>query len=278
MQIDFNNVENFSMEDVQGLLEEIAIVLQKMRKIEHIPSDQRAEIISNAKNICIPIANRVGLDELKAELEDTVLKSSFPALYHSVNHLLGSTHEERKQFIYLFKKPLESALRKGDFRFTSRSRIKSVASIADKMGRLGVGIEEIYDVFAIRFVLEVLPSREEEACWQAFTILKKRYEMLPEKFRNWLDDPRPNGYRALHATLRAQKGPWVEVQIRTQKMDEVAERGTAAHWRYKKSNQNDFLTHLEPWLMQVRDIIEQHPYLVEDALIEAEKLINLRSA
>ncbi len=270
MQMSDKDKEISLIREAEIILEEITFVLQKMRMLAHFSPNQRTEMMLRAKHICIPIADRLGLDDIKAELEDLCLKSSFPALYCTINHLLGSTQEGRQRFIRHFRKPLIAALQKGDSSFTTKSRVKSIASIAEKMGRLGVGIEKIYDVFAIRFILEAPTSKEEEACWQAFTILNKRYEILTEKIRNWLDYPRPSGYKALHVTLKAPKGPWVEVQIRTQKMNEVAEKGSAAHWKYKESGQDGSLAQIEPWLMQIRDVLEQHPQLVKDALVAAE--------
>ena len=254
----------YQEEEAKAILIKIADMSYKMRMIEHLPPEQQSKVAIYAKHIYMPIAHRLGLGELKAELEDLYLKFSSPTVYYAMERLLGSTYEERKRIIYRFQKPLTNTLQKGGLEFTTKARVKSISSILAKMQRLRTNLEEIYDVFAIRVILNAPTTHEHSTCWQAHDILTKRYRSLPKKFRNWLTEPRANGYQALHITLMSKEQQWVEVQIRTKNMDDIAEKGSAAHWKYKENRKNSPVDHLDPWLAKLRTILEQEPQLVKN--------------
>ena len=253
-------------EEAQILLKTMADTLHSMRRIKQFPSHQQIRIATAAKHIYAPIAHRLGLGVLKAELEDLYLQFYASPIYHAIDRLLGNTQEERQQFIKCFQAPLEADLRQGGLEYITKARVKSITSIIDKMSRLHTNLEEIYDIFAVRIILNAPLAQEQTVCWQAYDILTKRYQHLPKKFRDWLTEPRPNGYQALHVTLMDQEEQWVEVQIRTRSMDEIAEKGSAAHWKYKGDYQSKQLATIDPWLAQLRDVIEQKPQMVKDIL------------
>ena len=251
-------------QEASVLLLKIADVLQEMRRLEHLPIPQQNKIASQAKYLYAPIAHRLGLRDIKAELEDLYLRFYAAPIYHSINQLLGNNQLERLQFIDEFRKPLEAALKQAGFDFITKSRVKSITSIINKMNRLGANLEEIYDVFAIRVVLKVSPEEEKAACWQVHDILTQRYQILHKKFRDWLTQPRPSGYQALHLTLMDKKLHWVEVQIRSKQMDEIAEKGSAAHWKYKEGDKNNAVDALNPALARIRTFLEQQPQLIQE--------------
>ena len=270
-----NDNSNFHLEEeVKTILSTIADMFHKMRWIKHLTPDQQSKVAIYTKHIYAPIAHRLGLGELKAELEDLYLEFSAPPLYHATERLLGSTYEERKRFIHRFQKSLKATLQQGSFEFTTKARVKSITSILDKLCRLRTNLEEIYDIFAIRIILNAPSSQEQAICWQAYDILNKRYKSLPKKFRDWLTEPRPNGYQALHITLMDEEEQWVEVQIRTKKMDDIAEKGSAAHWKYKEDPQSNLLAPLDPWLAKLRTILEQKPQMVKNILAVTDTLSN----
>ena len=146
----------------------------------------------------------------------------------------------------------------------AKSRVKSITSIINKMNRLETGLEEIYDIFAIRVILNATPKEEKAKCWQVHDILTQRYQTLRKKFRDWLTQPRLSGYQALHVTLMDKELPWVEVQIRSKRMDEVAEKGSAAHWKYKEGDKTNPIDKLNPLLVQIRNFLESQPQLVKE--------------
>lgn len=259
-----NNFTTPLAQEASLILLRIADTLQEMHRLEHLPILQQNKIASQAKYLYAPIAHRLGLRDIKAELEDLYLKFYAAPIYHSINQLLGSNQVERRQFIDAFRKPLEAALGRADIDFITTSRVKSITSIINKMNRLGTNLEEIYDVFAIRVVLNVSSEEEKAACWQVHDILTQRYQILHKKFRDWLTQPRPSGYQALHVTLMDKELPWVEVQIRSKRMDEIAEKGSAAHWKYKEGDKNNAVDTLNPDLARIRTFLEHQPQLVEE--------------
>jgi len=251
-------------QEASFLLLKIADVLQEMRQLEHLLIPQQNKIASLAKYLYAPIAHRLGLRDIKAELEDLYLKFYAAPIYHSINRLLGSSQAERCQFIDEFRKPLEATLKQVDFGFITKSRVKSITSIINKMNRLSTNLEEIYDVFAIRVILDVPFDEEKDACWQVHDILTQRYQILHKKFRDWLTQPRPSGYQALHLTIMDKKLPWVEVQIRSKRMDAIAEKGSAAHWKYKEGDKNNAVDALNPALARIRTFLEHQPQLIKE--------------
>lgn len=261
-----NNSPTSPEQEASLLLLRIADVRQKMRQLGHLSPNQQHRVATQAKYIYAPIAHRLGLRDIKAELEDLYLKFYAAPVYHSINQLLGSTQVERRQFIDEFRKPLEAALEQAGLNFTTKARVKSITSIISKMNRLGTSLEEIYDVFAIRVILNVPLEEEETACWQVHNILTHRYQPLHKKFRDWLTQPRPSGYQALHITLMDKELPWVEVQIRSKRMDEVAEKGSAAHWKYKDGDKTNPVDTLNSSLARIRTLLENQPQLIKEVL------------
>jgi guanosine-3',5'-bis(diphosphate) 3'-pyrophosphohydrolase len=235
----------------------IAENLQKMQTLAHLPHEQRASIVSQARYIYMPIAHRLGLNAVKLELEDMYLKFTNAKVYHALTEQLKSTRTVRKQFIQKFSKPIQEALQRKNFPFTIKTRIKSVASIWNKMKAMGLSFEQVYDIFAIRIILDVPIPKEKLSCWQAYEVVTSLYRPHPGRFRNWVSYPRSNGYQSLHATVMSNDGVWIEVQIRTKRMDEMAEKGYAAHWKYKKASNMQHIHGLDTWLSQLRTALEE---------------------
>lgn len=265
-----NNLLTPLGEEALFILSEIAYVLQNMRRIKQLPPNQQNKIATQAKYIYAPISHRLGLGDIKSELEDLYLKFYATPIYHSINQLLGNTQEERLQFIGRFRKQIESVLKEKGIDFITKSRVKSISSIIEKMRRLETSLEEIYDVFAIRIILNASIEEEKAMCWQVHDILTERYQTLCKKFRDWLTQPRPSGYQALHVTLMDKELPWVEVQIRSKRMDEVAEKGSAAHWKYKEGDKSNALDVLNPPLARIRTFLEHQPQLIKEVFKATE--------
>ncbi len=243
--------------DPKIALMKMAENLQKMRTLTRFPYNQRAGIAAQTKYIYVPIAHRLGLHAIQAELEDLYLKFTNAIVYHTLTGQLKSTRDARERFIKRFTRPIQEVLKRGKFPFTIKTRIKSVTSIRNKMETQGLPFEQVYDVFAIRIVLDVPESREKLSCWQAYEVVTSLYKVYPNKFRDWLSYPRRNGYQSLHVTVMSNEGVWVEVQIRTKRMDEIAEKGNAAHWKYKEVKKIEHIPGLDTWLNQIRTVLEQ---------------------
>jgi GTP diphosphokinase / guanosine-3',5'-bis(diphosphate) 3'-diphosphatase len=241
----------------QVALIKLAENLQKMRTLASLPHEEQAEITSQAKYIYIPIAHRLGLNAIKAELEDLYLKCTNAKVYDAIKEQIKSSRDVRKRFIRRFKKPIQESLKRKKFPFSIKARTKSITSIRNKMKALDLPFEQIHDVFAVRIVLNVPASRENVSCWQAYEVVTSLYKVHPSKFRNFLRYPRINGYQSLHATVMSREGVWVEVQVRTKRMDEIAEKGNAAHWKYKKDSHMEYILGPDIWLRQVRTLLKR---------------------
>ena len=244
-------------QDPKVALMKMAENLQKMRTLAHLPYGQQAGIAAQTKYIYVPIAHRLGFNTIKAELEDLHLKFTNAIVYQTLTEQLKNTRDARERFIRRFKRPIQEVLQRENFPFTIIARIKSVTSIWNKMKALGLPFEQVYDIFAIRIVLDVPESRAKLSCWQAYEVVTSLYRVHPTKLRNWLGYPRCNGYQSLHVTVMSNEGVWVEVQIRTKRMDEIAEKGNAAHWKYKEASKIEHVPGLDTWLNQIRTVLEQ---------------------
>jgi GTP diphosphokinase / guanosine-3',5'-bis(diphosphate) 3'-diphosphatase len=244
-------------EDPKVCLIKLAENLYKMRKLSYLPHRQRVFIALQTKHIYVPMAHRLGLSAIKAELEDLHFKFTNKKVYHTVKNNLKYTIAARERFIQRMKKSIQDILNKQPFPCTIKTRIKSVSSIWNKMKALRLSFEQIYDIFALRIILDVPASREKLSCWQAYEAVTSLYKTHPNRFRNWLGYPRNNGYQSLHTTIMSNEGVWVEIQIRTKEMDEIAEKGHAAHWKYKEASNLDHIPGLDTWLNQIRIILEQ---------------------
>lgn len=221
------------MHDPNVVLIKLAENLQKMRSIELLGREQRVATISQAKYVYVPVAHRLGYNTIKAELEDLHLKYTQASVYNAMQKQIKSSREERERFTRRFKHSIQTLLQQTDIPFIITERTKSMTSMRNKMKTLDLFFRQVYDIFAIRIILDVPRSEEKQACWKAYEAITNCYKPHPHKFRNWLSYPRSNGYQALQVTVMSHERVWVEVQIRTQKMNSVAEQGLAAHWRYK---------------------------------------------
>jgi guanosine-3',5'-bis(diphosphate) 3'-pyrophosphohydrolase len=246
-------------EDVRVILIKLADRLHNMRTLKSMARNSQLKIAHETNYIYAPLAHRLGLYQIKSELEDLYLKYNEPELYISVANKLKSTKKKREEFIETFMEPISQRLKASDIDFFIKGRPKHIFSIANKIKIQGTTFENIYDLFAIRIILKNIPvdqiEKEKAACWQAYSIVTDEYRPNPDRLKDWISTPRSNGYESLHTTVMSHTGVWVEVQIRTERMDDVAERGYAAHWKYKGAN-TKLNKPLDLWINQVRETLE----------------------
>ncbi|GAB4200406.1 MAG: RelA/SpoT family protein [Bacteroidia bacterium] len=242
-------------QDIRVILIKIADRLHNMRTLEHMSREQQIKIASETLFLYAPLAHRLGLNAIKTELEDLGLKYTNPEVYNEIASKLKETEEERKKYIHKFIQPIKKILEEKNFKFKIFGRPKSIYSIYNKMVKKHVTFEEIYDLFAIRIVIDSEPENEKSDCWEVYSLVTDIYHPYPDRLRDWISTPKSNGYESLHATVMGPEGKWVEVQIRTTRMDELAEKGYAAHWKYKEASQ-ERESKLEEWLRKVREALE----------------------
>jgi len=241
-------------DDVRVILIKIADRLHNMRTLKSMPERKKVRISSETLYIYSPMAHRLGLYAIKTELEDLCMKHIKPVKYKEIAKKLAQTKRDRNKFIKDFIEPLKKVLKdKGLKNFKVFGRSKSINSIWNKIKTKNVEFEEIYDLFAIRIVIDVPPEREKEACWKAYSIISDIYRPIVERLRDWISNPKSNGYESLHTTVMGPNGKLVEVQIRSDRMDQVAEKGVAAHWKYKGGNAGS--NELENWILGVREAL-----------------------
>ena len=242
-------------EDLRVILILIANRLCLMRQIKDSPNEEaRRSIATEAAYLYAPLAHKLGLYQMKSELEDLSLKYLERDAYYHIKEKLNATKRSRDAYIERFIQPVKERLEAAGLKFHMKGRTKSIHSIWQKMKKQRCGFEGIYDLFAIRVILDSPPEREKQDCWQVFSIVTDMYQSNPKRMRDWLSVPKSNGYESLHITVLGPEQKWVEVQIRTERMDDVAERGLAAHWRYKgvKSGEAD----VESWMHNIREALE----------------------
>ncbi len=239
--------------DIRVILVKIADRLYYMRNLDKLDQSGQLRISSEIFYIYTPLAHRLGLYNIKSELEDLALKYTDSKAYNLVNDKLKETKVSRDKLIKEFIKPVKDELDKHGIKSTIIGRTKSIYSIWSKMKRQNIEIEEVYDLFAIRIIIDSRPADEKADCWKVYSLITDVYQPNPNRLRDWISVPKSNGYESLHTTVVISGGRWVEVQIRTRRMDEIAERGLAAHWKYKggKGEQG-----LDEWLGKVREILE----------------------
>lgn len=242
-------------EDIRVILIKLADRLHNMRTLEHMKRDKQMKIASETLYLYAPLAHRLGLNTIKSELEDLSLKYTDEAGFEEIVSKLEETEPERKKFIQKFIDPLKEILQEQGFKFKIFGRPKSVFSIYNKIKNKGVRFEEIYDLFAIRIVIDTPVEQEKSDCWKVYSIITDFYHPSPDRLRDWISTPKSNGYESLHTTVMGPEGKWVEVQIRTVRMDELAEKGYAAHWKYKESAAEKE-NNLEGWLKKIREMLE----------------------
>lgn len=241
-------------DDVRVILIKLADRLHNMRTLEAMAPTGQLKIASETLVLFAPLAHRLGLYSIKSELEDLSLKYTETAVYKEIAHKLQQTKAQRNKFMRKFMQPIEQALNDQGIDYELKGRPKSIFSIYNKMKKQNIPFEEVYDLFAIRIIVDTPIEIEKADCWRVYSIVTDFYKPNPERLRDWISVPKSNGYESLHTTVMGPQGRWVEVQIRSRRMDEIAERGYAAHWKYKEESGAD--TNLEDWIRKIRELLE----------------------
>jgi GTP diphosphokinase / guanosine-3',5'-bis(diphosphate) 3'-diphosphatase len=245
-------------DDVRVILIKLADRLNNMRTLDSMPRHKQLKIASETMYLYAPLAHRLGLYAIKSELEDLYLKFTDSETYLFIVNKINETRLSRNKFIKNFIGPIEEELLSQGFKFTIKGRPKSVFSIYNKMKLQNIPFEEVYDLFAVRIIIDSELENEKADCWQVYSVVTDFYRPNPDRLRDWISTPRANGYESLHTTVMSQTGQWVEVQIRTVRMDDIAERGYAAHWKYKEKDTPQKGTGLDEWITQVRTLLESN--------------------
>ena len=240
-------------DDPRVILIKLADRLHNMRTLDFMKQEKQLKISSETIWVYAPLAHRMGLYNIKTELEDLSMKYLESDTYKEIAKKLAETKRERTKYINEFVRPLKEKLASTGFDFEIYGRPKSIHSIWNKIKKKGVSFEEVYDLFAIRVILDAPIEKEKEECWQVYSLITDEYLPSPDRLRDWLSNPKSNGYEALHTTVMGPQGKWVEVQIRTKRMNEIAEKGLAAHFKYKEGNQNE--DRFDKWFMQIREAL-----------------------
>lgn len=243
-------------EDVRVILIKLADRLHNMRTLESMPRPKQLKIASETIYLYAPLAHRLGLNAIKTELEDLYLRFTDGAVYTDINNKIDESKASRNKFIKQFVAPIKEELDRLKVDYEIKGRPKSIFSIYNKMRKQNIPYEEVYDLFAIRIIIDSPLEQEKNFCWQVYSIVTDYYTPNPDRLRDWISTPKANGYESLHTTVMAKNGHWVEVQIRTKRMDEIAEKGYAAHWKYKDSISSQE-SNLEKWLVRVRETLEK---------------------
>lgn len=241
-------------DDVRVILIKLADRLHNMRTLDSLPDEKRLKIASETNYLYAPLAHRLGLYPIKTELEDLAFKFMEREIYSTITKKIKESEPERKRFITKFILPVKKALTEQGIEHTILARTKSIYSIWEKMRKKDIPLEEVFDLFAIRIVLTTTPEHEKIDCWRAYTIVTRFYKPNPIRLRDWIVSPKANGYEALHTTVMSQDGKWVEVQIRSQRMDDIAEKGYAAHWKYKDYASQEGA--IDDWLAKIRELLQ----------------------
>jgi GTP pyrophosphokinase len=240
-------------DDVRVILIKLADRLHNMRTLDSMTREKQLKIASETAYLYAPLAHRLGLYSIKTELEDLAMKYTDSEVYEDINSKLQETKRERTKFINEFSEPIIKELTEQGLSFDIKGRSKSIFSIWTKMKKQQVSFEEIYDLFAIRIIVDSNEEEEKAVCWRVYSIVTDYYHPNPDRLRDWISTPKANGYESLHTTVMGPNGKWVEVQIRSRRMDEIAEKGFAAHWRYKESGAE---TALDEWIKKIRELLE----------------------
>jgi guanosine-3',5'-bis(diphosphate) 3'-pyrophosphohydrolase len=253
-------------DDIRVVLIKLADRLHNMRTLGSMAPEKRLKIASETKFLYAPLAHRLGLYSIKSELEDLAFKHTEPEVYQQIETNLKSTQDVRNRFIRRFVNPIREALLHEGYVFDIKARTKSVSSIWRKMQTKGVPFEEVYDLFAIRIIVDTPSELEKPDCWRIYSIVTDFYQPSPDRLRDWISTPRANGYESLHTTVMSPQGKWVEVQIRSKRMDEIAEKGLAAHYKYKEDKGED--SKFDRWLAEIRDLMENPDFSAMDFVNE----------
>ena len=251
--------------DVRVIMVKIADRLHVMRNLKSYSPEDQKRISDETTSLYAPLAHRLGLYNINSELLDIALKYTNPKAYNYVAGRLKDSEKERESFVTTLVKPIQEKLLARGFSFHMKERTKSINSIWNKMQKKKVTFDEVYDIFAIRVILDSKPEMEKSDCWQVYSIVTEEYQANPERMRDWITVPKSNGYESLHATVLGPHGKWVEIQIRSKRMDEVAEKGLAAHWKYKGDHAS---SDMGKWLANVREILENPSINIVDFIDE----------
>lgn len=239
-------------DDVRVILIKLADRLHNMRTMEFMARHKQLKIASETSYLYAPLAHRLGLYAIKSELEDLSMKYTDPDTYKFIAKKLNEKKAEREKFVAAFIGPIQDILRTEGIHASVFGRPKSIHSIWNKMRKKSIPFEEVYDLFAVRIIIDTDDEKEKTECWKVYSIVTDLYRPNPDRLRDWISSPKANGYESLHTTVMGPRGQWVEVQIRTKRMNEIAEKGFAAHWKYKESNSD---TGLDQWIQKVREIL-----------------------
>jgi GTP pyrophosphokinase len=240
-------------DDPRVILIKLADRLHNMRTLDSMKREKQLKIASETVWVYAPLAHRMGLYNIKTEMEDLAMKYMEPEAYKEIARKLSETKRERTRYINEFIRPIKEKLNAAGFSYEIYGRPKSIHSIWNKIKKKGVAFEEVYDLFAIRVILNSAQEKEKEECWKVYSMITDEYLPSPERLRDWLSNPKSNGYEALHTTVMGPQGKWVEVQIRSKRMNEIAEKGLAAHFKYKEGNNEE--DRFDKWFMQIREVL-----------------------
>jgi len=243
-------------DDVRVILIKLADRLHNMRTLEAMTKSKQLKIASETLYLYAPLAHRLGLYAIKTELEDLGLKFTKSEVYKAISLSLNETKKERTKYINKLTQPIKDALKQEKIKCTIKGRPKSIFSIRNKMQQQDLKFDEVFDLFAIRIVLDSKKETEKADCWKAYSIVTDYYKPNPDRLRDWISTPKVNGYESLHTTVMGPDGKWVEVQIRTKRMDDIAEKGYAAHWKYKNIDNKNKDSSLDSWINKIRDLLE----------------------
>ena len=260
-------------EDFRVILIKIADRLHNMRTLESMRDDKQKKIASETVYIYAPLAHRLGLYNIKSELEDLSLKYNNPDVYYDIANKLELAKDNREKYVEEFKKEVSEQLKEEHLNFTIKGRAKAISSIYRKMLKQNVSFEEVYDNYAIRIIYKSDAKNEKFIAWKIYSIVTDLYHSNPQRMRDWITNPRSTGYESLHLTVLGPDKKWIEVQIRSERMDEIAEKGVAAHYKYKEGfKQNSDDRNFEQWVSQIREVIEQQQNLSTTELLDNIKL------
>ena len=244
-------------EDIRVILIKLADRLHNMRTLDSLQPNKQLKIAGETIYLYAPLAHRLGLYAIKSELEDLSLKYRFPQVFEEIKTRIADSEKRRMQLINHFSLPIIKKLEENSIDFEITGRPKSIYSIWKKIQSKNVTFEDIYDLLAIRIIFKPYPHIPEKTqCWHIYSLITDIYKPKPDRIRDWVSTPKANGYEALHCTVMGPNGQWVEVQIRTQRMDDIAERGFAAHWKYKDIDSTNQENELDKWIKRIREMLE----------------------
>lgn len=241
-------------DDLRVAFIKIADRLHNMRTLGSMRHDKQLKIAYETEFLYAPLAHRLGFNAIKNEFEDIIFKYKEPKIYKEIESKIEKSEEVRQKFISDFIHPINTALKAEGYKFKIKARYKTIPSIYNKIKNKNVPFDEIYDIFAIRIIIDVPKEKEKSCAWRVYSLVTDFYQPNPERLRDWVSIPKANGYESLHTTVMSPSGKWVEVQIRSSRMDDVAEKGYAAHWKYKEGNSSK--SNFDRWIGEIRDLLE----------------------